>query len=265
MHVARRLALCALFAACTPDGKPPIFTNVVRGEIGGACDADGDCHSGACQTTSFAGNNVGAPGGYCTHECSGDSDCTPGKCISFGSRSFCVARCEKPSHCRDDYVCNAAEGFCEPAAMVRLECDPSVADCTTAAGQPGGCLRSALGSGTFGACVRACSLDGSLGCDPGQGCHLFDTHVVGGAFANDAFRGMMCFKETANPPTVIAGSCQSFTECVSTADCAGLKLADGSTLQVCVQNCSIGSTCDDGKPCTSYVTPTPGIGYCPIF
>jgi hypothetical protein len=260
----RGALLVALLGACVPDGKPPMFTSLIRGAIGGPCDADDDCKSGSCQTTSFTGYRAGAPGGYCSDECSEDSDCTPGKCVFGGDgNQYCVARCQKPSHCRDDYICDALEGYCEPAALYNLSCDPKVADCITSAGLLGGCVRAALGDGDVGYCSRACTLDGSLPCGSGQGCHLFDVRAIGGAFQNDAFRSLLCFNNTETPPVSLGGSCILITDCVSGADCVTFTDRFGDVSTTCLQSCNSGLGCINGNPCQDYTRANPNFGFCP--
>lgn len=83
-------------AAIAIDAPPPH----VLGAIGAACETDGNCASGACDTRF--------PEGYCTQSC---GDCTCGELLT-GAR--CLQSCTRDSDCRADegYVCDPTYHGC---------------------------------------------------------------------------------------------------------------------------------------------------------
>lgn len=257
----RSLALLMSMVSCVPDGKAPIYTNLQTGLLGGACVTDGDCKTPgmSCNRTTFTGYKLEAPDGYCTMNCSVDAECTPGKCVAGGDgKRYCGAFCDHPGNCRVNYVCDAVDNYCEPAGFFNFSCDPSLGSgvCTLTNGSQGGCLRAALGSGLSGYCAPACILGGS--CPMGQGCHYFDVTRVGKNFKNDAFKGLLCFKEPTAPAPV-GGTCRYNSDCVSSVDCVTV----GGGTPVCHADCLPGNTCSDGSSCADYTPRLPSLGYCP--
>ncbi len=108
-------------AAIAYDAGPP---DAVPGSpIGAACKADDDCLGGACYD-----DEIGFPGGYCTHE---DCDVTnpetscqefggDNACVNFGTpeapAGLCVDLCDDNADCREGYFCVPfAPFFCAPA------------------------------------------------------------------------------------------------------------------------------------------------------
>ncbi|MCB9547493.1 MAG: pre-peptidase C-terminal domain-containing protein [Myxococcales bacterium] len=80
------------------------------------CSRDFDCLVGAS-----------VPGGYCTRECTRDSDCGPGgACARFDNGNFCGDTCAAQNECRQGYGCNThprAEGggnvrMCTPGIQI---------------------------------------------------------------------------------------------------------------------------------------------------
>jgi hypothetical protein len=244
-----------LFCACVPEGKPPIFTNLVRGAVGGACDTDADCVSGTCLLANFASDPVAAPGGYCSQTCTADADCSPGKCIAFGGVGYCTARCEKPSHCRDGYICDSHNYYCLPAAKLDPACDPTSASasCTTSMNRPGACIRVGLGSGDVGYCNDICNLDGTVPCPFGASCHFIDARQEGEAYKGDTFMGLACFNDSPEP-VALGGRCQATTDCVNLAVCIFF-----TAFAECRPVCELGMATCNCKPFPD----SPGLyGYC---
>lgn len=66
--------------------------------VGGVCSANAECATGLCDTAS--------PGGYCTAQCTTDSQCgSNGKCLAGTKSSLCLAKCTSSSYCRTGYSC----------------------------------------------------------------------------------------------------------------------------------------------------------------
>jgi hypothetical protein len=230
----RVLALLALLTACTPAGKAPIYTSFAEGEIGGPCNSDGDCKSGMCFTTSFAGTNMASVGGYCSKPCSIDAECG-GKslCISYSDTTkFCAAFCDGPTHCRNGYLCRTGK-FCDLASFYTINCDPKASGgvCTTAAGGQGGCLREALGDGIVGECIIGCTLPGN--CPSGAGCHYYDVATAGEAFAEDPFQGLLCFFNSSSTPVPLNGACSASSDCQTGLNCVTVGIDEPVCLQLC--------------------------------
>jgi hypothetical protein len=113
------------FHACYP--VPAALPDNTTGK---PCAGDPDCGGGAdtCASMlpfgSFPANElVPAPGGYCTQECSLDSECGAGaQCINRGAQGgMCLAICTTMDDCRDGYSCavhlrdnRADEKVCAP-------------------------------------------------------------------------------------------------------------------------------------------------------
>jgi hypothetical protein len=185
-----RWLLVTLFA-CVPDGAPPMYTSVVPGGLGAACASDSDCNNAYCFTgNNFLGTNADTFGGFCARPCSSDGECGAGLCnAGYDGNQYCYPPCDAPSHCRDNYLCSTIErrGVCEPASIHTVyDCDPADGPCTTFDGDPGGCLRYALGTGHVGLCLRNCVSD--VDCHPGESCEFIDDTSIGGSF-----RGTLCF------------------------------------------------------------------------
>jgi hypothetical protein len=112
------------FSACYP---APL--DLPDGVVGRSCTRDLDCGgaAGSCMTElpygTFSGYEVvPAPDGYCSEDCSHDSQCgVGGQCISHNAGGgSCLAICHEQSDCRDGYTCfphgrdNDDERVCAP-------------------------------------------------------------------------------------------------------------------------------------------------------
>jgi hypothetical protein len=248
----RFFALLLLFG-CVPEGKPPIYTSFVRGQIGGSCDGDGDCESGLCFSNGFAGLNgaqFAADQGYCSKECVQDGDCGGSARCLFGydAKKYCFAFCDGPNRCRGGLVCRPGK-VCEPQNLFVLECDPAVNGglCTTSNGSVGGCARQALGSGPAGECIPLCQL-GETCSGTNTGCHYYDFKQAFG----DPFQGLLCTFTVSNP-SPLGGSCDGASDCVSGANC----IIDGPDQTSCHQLCGDFFSCNNGSDCVSFDPPGP--------
>jgi hypothetical protein len=234
--------------ACTPEGKPPIYTSFVQGEIGGTCETNDDCKEGLCFTNGFAGLNgaqYAAVGGYCSKLCTVDAECGSGKCVQgFDGKRYCMAHCDAPNRCRAGLICRPNK-HCEPQNLYVLECDPAQNGgfCTTGNGDVGGCLRNSLGTGPAGECIRTCELGGTC---PGTnvGCHYYDFKQAFG----DPFQGLLCAYTVTNPAP-LGGACSSASQCVSGANC----IIDGPDQASCHQLCNeFTFECNNGSSCVNF-------------
>jgi hypothetical protein len=100
------------------------------GRVGEACEANTDCGgipSSAPNCMTDIMGYVEFPGGYCSADCTSDSDCgdtDEGTCINAYIMTLCLKNCTESSQCRtdEDYECGelpsilGIEGtFCLPA------------------------------------------------------------------------------------------------------------------------------------------------------
>jgi hypothetical protein len=163
------------------------------GGVGSACDSAGDC--------AIPGFCWRAPSGkgICTRSCVSDGDCgASASCLEYSTGWFCARDCVDSNGCPDGFACFVGQG-CYPADI--LDCDPRVAACNTSeTGEPGGCVRYALGAGESGLCFASCHV-GAGSCPPEEGgwpqsCVVFDATLGG-----DAFKGPICVPSdpVANP------------------------------------------------------------------
>lgn len=105
MKLSLWLIIPVLLAACGDDGG-------VGRVDGDACEVDDQCVSDLCVTKY--GDNVEAPGGFCTVECewlyddNGDyigDDCVEGyTCLNYNrtGEMFCYLLCESGEDCREE-------------------------------------------------------------------------------------------------------------------------------------------------------------------
>jgi hypothetical protein len=96
------------FDACYPAADQlPDYTAGKACTDDEACGAAGDCARELPYGSLSAYEIVDAPGGYCTQECSLDSECGAGaQCISRGLKGgMCLANCVEESECREGYAC----------------------------------------------------------------------------------------------------------------------------------------------------------------
>jgi len=154
------LSVLVLLTSCSDDRTvgPP-----AAGEVGAACQEDGECNSSWClKESSF-------PDNYCSKDCSADPTC-PDKstCHAYSTFKFCMRDCASDGDCRQGYVCDynvclppcSADKFCKQGdtcfnGRCKAKCSTND-DC-------GGDLRCQDGK-----CVAPCKTDGD--CLPGFTC-----------------------------------------------------------------------------------------------
>ncbi len=131
------------------------------GSIGSGCDIDSECDEDLC-LTNFRG-------GYCSSECSSNSDCPSGShCEDFG----CLQNCSNNDQCRSGYECLTDElnaPSCVPGnnKVVKNpngqdDGDPCVSDVNC---KGGACLRE--GEGNPGGYCTTLDCDNDTGCNGG--------------------------------------------------------------------------------------------------
>jgi hypothetical protein len=227
------VAALLVVAACSSDDTAGADLSVDAAEdlsppggIGASCVADSQCSDGKAPVCFVAHllNRVGffdTPNGYCSSSCSADADCgTSGVCVSVGIYGkWCFAQCSTGSDCRSGYACFVSGGGdCYPNTT--LTCDPTApgGSCTTPAGQPGGCVREAFGSGLTGECYDTCepgpgSCKNALGL--GRQCEVYDitTYRDPSSSTNDAFHGAVCiFSYSSN---AVGAECKTLSNGMS--------------------------------------------------
>jgi hypothetical protein len=203
----------------------PSLTPDLGGSVGSTCRAHEDCGDPGFCWSSSSGN------GLCTRSCDDDRDCgADATCREYSTGRFCARDCDDAKGCPTGFACFAGRG-CYPADF--LDCDPQLAKCTTADGQPGGCVRYAFGAGLTGFCFASCRV-GVGSCPPTedgwpQSCVVFD-----GTWGGDAFKGPICVgaDPVANPvgfPCLDAAgeyspwACENGSQCdLYSADADGL-------------------------------------------
>jgi hypothetical protein len=137
------VVMLALCSACGK-GKPSSLADAAAdgGETralpdhvaGKGCKRDSDCKTGRCERSlqiAAGADELDAPGGYCTLDCSTDSQCgNGGQCsVPAGAdHGQCLGDCTSDGDCRDGYVCaGSGRGFgglpltgsCQPKPEIR--------------------------------------------------------------------------------------------------------------------------------------------------
>jgi hypothetical protein len=121
-------------------GTTAAAASLPDGVAGKACtDATKDCAAGAtCATTlglgALLGQGNAAPGGYCTLDCTDDSECGDGVCVGaipvLNPKGKCMQPCSKATDCRDGYACAELDlqGIASTAASVAADAGVAVPD-----------------------------------------------------------------------------------------------------------------------------------------
>jgi hypothetical protein len=248
-------AMAAGFVACGDDTSGPVRPDMAvkpgqdggvdlaigGSPIGGDCMRNSDCKTG---TNPFCVKNRSVTGavGFCAADCQTDTDCgSLATCIQFANGSQCVKSCMMASDCGTGLACYAPIGLgCYPTDAIKLDCDPTVAACTTPLISSGGCSRQALGTGTTGQCQATCDV-GVGTCPPNgtnkQHCLVIDTKDDGmGGMTGDAFVGAVCQIQAPVADQKMDG-----------VECAVVQ--NGMTFHFI-------DACVDGLECDSFKTPT---------
>lgn len=229
---------------CVVANSPPevnMMTPVVGGEVGAACDSNGDCGDALCL------QDESIPGGYCSKVCAtgipgADDRCPAGALCTptEDAASICLRSCVDASECRQGYICafdGLERGVCLPACTTDLDCPlDSVCDASS-----GFCVADDSGAARLGS---SCGLDADCA---SQFC--FDettTDWPGGACVDDCtgrFSGDYC--DGAGPES-------------------GLCVEIDMDLAVCFPSCSTGNDCREDYACSADVGATndDGFGFC---
>ncbi len=251
-----------------------------NGCIGAPCTSASECTEGTggpavCWTTTLLNmpKLVATPGGYCSRECSADSDCGSAKCVSLpgSGKKFCMAKCASATRCRKPgYSCaydGEAGGICFPNA--NFDCNPTTSDgvCEYGANKYlGGCIRVAYESDHGGICHSQCYV-GKSTCPaddragnpaPAQQCIYVDTSLDSGGNPSpvgDKFKGNVCFQQSSTP-VADGQACKYWTDCVDGYQCDRYNVTESS--RVCRQLCLQG-TMGPPVPQPSILTPNGGI------
>ncbi|HEY2736407.1 MAG TPA: hypothetical protein VGI70_20550, partial [Polyangiales bacterium] len=212
------IACCfALCVHCATERSPTPDAGVVLPDnsAGKACQNDADCMTGRCATTlqieSTAPANS-APGGYCTLDCSTDSQCgVGGECLvaSGETRGQCLASCAHDEDCRAGYSCVGSGGYAGVA--IAGQCRPKPATMS-------------VGDGAVG---LACASDADC-----QGGECAAASPLGPVF----------------PGNYCSGRCLEDAQCGAGGAC--LVLSGSADAGHCYQTCSADSDCvRDGYRC----------------
>ncbi len=242
------------------DVRPP-----VAGEVGSNCASTADCNpTGGSNFTCF----TSVPGGYCSKQCSADTDCPQG--AFCGSNGICIDACDSNlGDCLRGQQCLVgAFGSGKPDG-----CFPQFdqSDCTGAACLPNGspctntqqCMKDAsciaYGSGSICQAIQ-CQLFGQ-GCSASETCEGLGIGLTA-CFNNcdatdpsacsglaDQYGSLDC---VANPQ--IAGPSDGYSLAASAGDCPAGTTAksftvQGQTAAVCYQGCTADSDCGPGQFC----------------
>jgi hypothetical protein len=240
------VALLALTGGCDDSGQnqnPDLAAKKVfdasldqsGAAIGAECTTDANCKTGTMPSCFKAARGTG----FCTANCQTDADCgSLSSCITFSDGKFCMRNCQSAADCSTGtgFACWIGLG-CFRASD--LDCDPTMAYCSTAKIPQGGCLRQAVGtSGKLGICNSLCTV-GPGTCPPNgtnaQTCLVFDeTTDSMGMATGDKFKGTVCTGANSTANQHADG-----TECL---------FSDGNHY---IDLCKDGSECDVFKGSTN--------------
>jgi hypothetical protein len=237
--------------------------------VGGGCSSNADCVDGNCYTQ--------APGGYCTQTCGNGGTCPTGSTCSLTLGGYCVQSCSATTDCRDGYscqfgtcqaaycrsdfqcsggqVCDLNQGVC----VFHLSCQTNV-DCK--AGQ------SCQGGTCNGTTAAACTSNSQ--CPSGETCGR--TGVCSGGTAASPAAGQIgatcngfgggrctqgpqpqCFGQNENfSGGYCTSSCQSDSQCGTSALCATLHDGNGQQVPLCLRSCGTNADCRPQYNCVSY-------------
>lgn len=233
------------------------------GCIGAPCATKNDCTEGNSALPAVCWNNtlldnakfVVTPGGYCSRECSSDSDCGTGKCMTLpgATRQYCMAKCSSATRCRKPgYSCafdGTSGGVCFPNA--NFDCNPTASNGICEYGVDkyvGGCIRVAFESDKGGVCHIGCQV-GARTCPPdakatvspapAQLCVYLDTtqdEQGKPSATGDKFKGNVCFQQPSSPVASLA-ACNYWTDCGDGYQCDRLNpvMTDRVCRQICAQ------------------------------
>lgn len=179
-----------------PDGGA-VDLSIGGSPIGGDCTKQSDCLTGTSPGCVINTHMTGSTG-TCAADCTTDADCGAlATCITFSNGSQCVKSCTAATDCPTGMACYVGLG-CYPTDNPGLElnCDPTVAACTTTTVKSGGCIRQAVGTGMTGQCASTCDI-GVKTCPPSgtnpQHCIVLNMTADGmGGMTGDLWNGAVC-------------------------------------------------------------------------
>ena len=276
--------------AAADSGEPALRDRTA----GKACKRDSDCKPGRCErelAIAAGAEAMPAPGGYCTLECTSDTQCGErGECaVPAGKdRGQCLGQCRSADDCREGYVCAGATqlqgaavfGNCQPKQQTgRLASGAVGRGCVSDADCAGGrcAAASPLGPpfpGNY--CTARCYSDDS--CGTGGAClsfpnsvdagHCFERCTADADCTRDGYRCVelqagfsACYPAPQALPDHTAGKpCDSDAACGGTAKSCASELPYGTFSAYesvpapggyCTQQCSLDSQCGAGAQCIS--------------
>ncbi len=243
--------------ACVPGGTG-------KGLIADHCQTSADCDGGP--KGLCLREEMGFPGGYCTHTCGFQGPCPSGTTCAFDAqeRGICVGLCSEDEDCNEGYRCRDIGGGrkgCWPGGDTGDPCNGH-ADCNS-----GVCLSQDRHGWPGGYCTDLC--DSDQDCADGDLCLPWGPNgqgicVKGCDSDTDCREGYVC---TVTPNGERAclpyggGDGRIGDPCSSTADC------DGGTDAVCVPTpsggqcstrCSTNGDCPPGYRCVTDGSIQPG-------
>ncbi|HKP56175.1 MAG TPA: hypothetical protein VJV78_05635 [Polyangiales bacterium] len=173
--------------AAADGGEMPALPNDVAGK---GCKRDSDCKTGRCERSlqiAAGADTLDAPGGYCTTDCTTDTQCGRGGQCSVPAGADvgqCRGECKTDDQCREGYKCIGASdsfalmftGTCQPKPEIRALASGVVGrTCVSEADCAGGrcAATSPLGPAFPGNyCTARCFEDAQ--CGVGGACLVFE-------------------------------------------------------------------------------------------
>jgi hypothetical protein len=294
------LALCAACSKERPSGVPDAAAD--GGETAGlpddvagkGCRRDSDCKTGRCERSlqiAAGGDTMAAPGGYCTLDCTTDSQCGRGGQCSVpagADAGQCLGDCKSNDDCREGYTCIGAlgglglalSGSCQPKPEVRKLASGVVGRiCVSDADCAGGrCAASSpLGPAYPGNyCTARCLEDAD--CGVGGACLVFDKSPDAGHCFESCGSDADCMRDQyrcvqlkqgfdacypaprALPDNTTGTACDSDAACGGVLKSCARELPYGTFSAYepvaapdgyCTQECSLDDQCGAGAQCIS--------------
>jgi len=242
--------------------------------LGEPCTVSTECADGLCQVLGFTG-------GYCTKNCTSQSNCPSGSQCSAnptGGTSLCLKNCSQPGSapggCRTGYVCDqrvsmSGQPVCTPGCASVTTCGAaptcdSRGFCCGASGYA--CCEGTM-CGTGAACTsgycravvcgaqgQACCANNS--CNTNLVCSNNQCTTCGGS-GQPCCSGNTCTTGTCNNGTCqVASASPTGSPCTDYSQCVGnvciQQLGNLWPSGYCSDDCG-SSTCAAGSHCTPYV------------
>jgi hypothetical protein len=222
---------------------------------GKECSTNEDCATGICLrvfAAGFGGENMEAPGGYCSTTCTANADCGAGGTCSgafAGAGGRCLKSCSAASDCREGYRCVNALGM--PVAGGAGMQDPTGGLLGASACEPIPATTQ-LADGIVGAPCTGAADCGAGRCQTGNEMMMYPGGYCTGACLQDSDCGAN--GSCTLPLTGGAGTC--YRGCQSDKDCReGYRCRLNGNLQQCVPGAApladdvVGSACSTDQDC----------------